>query len=195
MNIGAKTENQHKIIDITQNYLCAKKFVTTLLVITRVTSNFSLPYPTLLGFEKALLVIAWLWGMFTLIDSVPNLDNTAVLFGSSNFLFQWKYRYVDEIPGVHQPPCNAGHHSFEMGTWAAIDKELRIWGEARRRGGLLLKLRIFVAYFPKVSATYKIWYSSIKLEWSQQRQFKSIHFFMKVALCSNFNFFGGHVKC
>ena len=43
----------------TRNYSLTKKIFTTLLVITRVTSNFSLPYPTLLGFEKALLVIAW----------------------------------------------------------------------------------------------------------------------------------------
>ena len=42
----------------TQNYSSAKKIFTTLLAITRVTSNFLLPYPTLLGFEKALLVIA-----------------------------------------------------------------------------------------------------------------------------------------
>ena len=43
----------------TQNYSNAEKIFTTLLAITRVTSNFLLPYPTLLGFEKALLVIAW----------------------------------------------------------------------------------------------------------------------------------------
>ena len=42
----------------TQNYSNAEKIFTTLLAITRVTSNFLLPYPTLLGFEKALLVIA-----------------------------------------------------------------------------------------------------------------------------------------
>ena len=35
---------------------------TTLFAITRVTSNFLLSYPTLLGFEKALLVIAWAGG-------------------------------------------------------------------------------------------------------------------------------------
>ena len=44
----------------TKNYSNAQKIFTTLLAITRVTSNFLLPYPTLLGFEKALLVIACL---------------------------------------------------------------------------------------------------------------------------------------
>ena len=54
--IGAKTENQHQkigiftLLEITR---VQKKKFTTLLVITRVTSNFSLPYPTLLGFEKS----------------------------------------------------------------------------------------------------------------------------------------------
>ena len=62
MMIGAKTENQHqkKHSHTTRNYSCTKKFFITLLVIARVTSNTSLPYPTLLDFEKALLVIAWI---------------------------------------------------------------------------------------------------------------------------------------
>ena len=40
-------------------WVMKKKIFITLLVIARVTSNISLPYPTLLGFDKALLVIAW----------------------------------------------------------------------------------------------------------------------------------------
>ena len=42
----------------TRNYSIKEREITTLLEITRVPSNFLLPYPTLLGFEKPLLVIA-----------------------------------------------------------------------------------------------------------------------------------------
>ena len=41
-------------------YSINEEKITTLLEITQVASNFPLPYPTLLGFEKTLLVIACL---------------------------------------------------------------------------------------------------------------------------------------
>ena len=47
----------------TRNYSMNEEKITILLEITRVPSNFLLPYPTLLGFEKPLLVIAWISGM------------------------------------------------------------------------------------------------------------------------------------
>ena len=59
MMMGARNENQHQIIGLhtllvnkenchypTRNYSLTQKSFATLLVITRVTSNFSLPYPT-----------------------------------------------------------------------------------------------------------------------------------------------------
>ena len=63
MKIQYKVQSLFLLIGVshtTQNYSINEEKITTLLEITRVPSNFLLPYPTLLGFEKPLLVIAWL---------------------------------------------------------------------------------------------------------------------------------------
>ena len=63
MKIQYKVQSLYLVIGVThttRNYSINEEKITTLLEITRVPSNFLLPYPTLLGFEKPLLVIAWL---------------------------------------------------------------------------------------------------------------------------------------
>ena len=61
MKIQYKVQSLYLLIGVshtTRNYSINEEKITTLLEITRVPSNFLLPYPTLLGFEKPLLVIA-----------------------------------------------------------------------------------------------------------------------------------------
>ena len=61
MKIHYKVQSLFLLIGVshtTQNYSINEEKFTTLLEITRVPSYFLLPYPTLLGFEKPLLVIA-----------------------------------------------------------------------------------------------------------------------------------------
>ena len=63
MKIQYKVQSLYLLIAVThttRNYSINEEKITTLLEITRVPSNFLLPYPTLLGFEKPLLVIACL---------------------------------------------------------------------------------------------------------------------------------------
>ena len=63
MKIQYNVQSLYLLIGVThttRNYSINEEKITTLLEITRVPSNFLLPYPTLLGFEKPLLVIAWL---------------------------------------------------------------------------------------------------------------------------------------
>ena len=63
MKIQYKVQSLYLLIGVThttRNYSINEEKITTLLEITRVPSNFLLPYPTLLGFEKPLLVIACL---------------------------------------------------------------------------------------------------------------------------------------
>ena len=69
-----KSASNNRPSHTTRNYSLTKKISTTLLAITRVTSNFSLPYPTLLAFEKALLVIAW-WLNINNFDTLINCSN------------------------------------------------------------------------------------------------------------------------
>ena len=62
MKIQYRVQSLYLLIGVThttRNYSINEEKITTLLEITRVPSNFLLPYPTLLGFEKPLLVIAW----------------------------------------------------------------------------------------------------------------------------------------
>ena len=61
MKIHYKVQSLYLLVGVshtTRNYSINEEKITTLLEITRVPSNFLLPYPTLLGFEKPLLVIA-----------------------------------------------------------------------------------------------------------------------------------------
>ena len=61
MKIQYKVQSLYLVNGVThttRNYSINEEKITTLLEITRVPSNFLLPYPTLLGFEKPLLVIA-----------------------------------------------------------------------------------------------------------------------------------------
>ena len=63
MKIQNKVQSLYLLIGIAhtnRNYLINEEKITTLIEITRVPSNYLLPYPTLLGFEKPLLVIACL---------------------------------------------------------------------------------------------------------------------------------------
>ena len=64
MKIQYKVQSLYLLIGVThttRNYSINEEKITTLLEITRVPSNLLLPYPTLLGFEKPLLVMALLY--------------------------------------------------------------------------------------------------------------------------------------